>query len=209
RVAASAVDTAGAGVKTAGKSTTGVLGRGLEASKHAAGATAGAVETGAGATKHGVAATVGTAGSATAGAVKTGAAATKDGTLEEAQTLLLQRLENLPGVPVHLNFREHSLHLSIFADDVGGPRDAHDLAAVQVLFLPDPVGFKRVVRGVAEQREIQLVLVAELLELLHRVAAHPDHSRPELFQFFFGVTELVRLAGSTRRVGLGKEVEHQ
>src|SRR2546429_856199 len=84
--------------------------------------------------------------------------------------LLLQRLENLLGVPIHLNFREHSLHLSIFADDVGGPRDAHGLSTVHILFLPDAVGFKRGVRGVAEQREIQLVLVAELLELLHRVA---------------------------------------
>ena len=85
RVAASAMDTAGAGVTTAGKSTTGVLGRGLQVTKHAAGATAGAVETGAGATKHGVASTVGTAGSAAAGAVKTGAAATKDGTLTVAK----------------------------------------------------------------------------------------------------------------------------
>src|SRR2546426_4410565 len=85
RVAASAVATAGGGVKTAGKSTTGVLGKGLQVTKHAAGATAGAVETGAGATKHGVTATVGTAGSATAGAVKTGAAATKDGTVAAAK----------------------------------------------------------------------------------------------------------------------------
>ena len=85
RVAASAMDTAGAGVKTAGKSTTGVLGRGLQVTKHAAGTTAGAVETGAVATKHGATAAVGTAGSATAGAVKTGAAATKDGTLTVAK----------------------------------------------------------------------------------------------------------------------------
>ena len=64
RVAASAADSAGNGVMTAGKSTTGVLGRGLEKTKDAAGATAGAVET---------------AGSATSGVVKTAASATKDG----------------------------------------------------------------------------------------------------------------------------------
>ena len=81
RVAASAVDTAGTCVKTAGKSTTGVLGRGLQVTKHAAGATAGAVETGAGATKHGTAAAVATTGSA----LKTGAGATKDGTLTVAK----------------------------------------------------------------------------------------------------------------------------
>src|SRR5690349_20430323 len=78
RVAASAMDTAGAGVKTAGKSTTGVLGRGLQVTKHAAGATAGAVETGAVATKHGATEAVGTAGSATGSAVKAVGGATKD-----------------------------------------------------------------------------------------------------------------------------------
>jgi hypothetical protein len=62
---------------------------------------------------------------------------------------------------------------------------------------------------VASEREIQLVLVVKLLQILNRIAAHAEHRGLELVQFFFGVTELVRLARSTGSVGLGEEVENQ
>jgi hypothetical protein len=65
------------------------------------------------------------------------------------------------------------------------------------------------VRGVTDQRKIQFVLVAEIPQLFHRVSAHPHYVRLEFFQFFFGVPELVRLAGSTWSIRLGEEVQHQ
>jgi hypothetical protein len=60
---------------------------------------------------------------------------------------------------------------------------------------------------IAHKRKIQLVFVVEFAQGVHGVATHPDHLGFQLFQFFLGITELVCLAGSTRSIGLGKEVE--
>jgi hypothetical protein len=65
------------------------------------------------------------------------------------------------------------------------------------------------VRRIAHQGKVQLVFVAELLQLLHGIAAYPKNLGPKLVQFFFGVTELVRLARSTGGVRLGKKVKDE
>jgi hypothetical protein len=44
--------------------------------------------------------------------------------------------------------------------------------------------------------------------LLDGIAADSQNLCPEFIQFFFGVTELVRLARSTGRVGLGEKEEN-
>jgi len=111
-------------------------------------------------------------------------------------------------VPLHLDLGKDLAHLSGLVENVRSPDDAHGLAPVQVLLLPDAVRFQHLVRGVACQRKIQPVLVAELLKFLNRVTANTQNFGSQLVQFFFGVTELVRLAGSTRSVGLGEEVEN-
>jgi hypothetical protein len=64
------------------------------------------------------------------------------------------------------------------------------------------------VGSVAAQGEVQLVFVAELLQLQNGVSADSQNLCTEFVQFFFGVTELVRLAGSTGGVGLGKEKQN-
>jgi hypothetical protein len=61
------------------------------------------------------------------------------------------------------------------------------------------------VGGIAGQGKVQLVLVAKLLQLFHGIATYPQNLCPELVQFFFGVTELVRLARSTGGVGFGEK----
>ena len=99
-------------------------------------------------------------------------------------------------------------HLPGLVEDVGGAHNPHRLSAVEVFLLPDAISFQHLVSGVARQRKVQPVFVAEFLKFFDRVPTYPQNFRAQLVQFFFGVTELVRLAGSTRSVGLGEEVEN-
>ena len=100
-------------------------------------------------------------------------------------------------------------NLPVRIDDVSGAHNSHGLLAVEILLLPDAVGFQHGVGGVARQGKIQLVLVAKLLQLFHRVTAYTQNPCSQLVQFFFGVTELVRLARSTRGVGFGEKEKNQ
>jgi len=108
-------------------------------------------------------------------------------------------------VAFDLHFRKDMTDLSVPPDNVGGAHDSHRLPAIQILFLPDPVGFKHFVGSIARQRKVQLVLVAELLQDFDGVPTGSQDDRIELVQFIFGVTELVCLAGSTGGIGFGKE----
>ena len=101
------------------------------------------------------------------------------------------------------------LDLAFRIDDVGAAHNAHFLLPVHRLFLPDAVSFERLVRGVSGQREVQLVLVVEFLQLLDGITAHSENAGAKFFQFFLGIPELVRLAGSTRGVRLGEEIENK
>ena len=90
-------------------------------------------------------------------------------------------------------------------NEVSGAHDSHRLLAVKVLLLPHSVSFQHGVGSIARQGKVQLVLVTKLLQLFHGIAAYTQNPCPELVQFFFGVTELVRLARSTGRVGFGEK----
>lgn len=94
-------------------------------------------------------------------------------------------------------------------EDVGGANNSHLLNSVHIFLLPYPVGFERLVPGVPGQGKIQLILVTETAKLFHSVAAQSQNSRIDFIQFFFGVTELVRLAGSTGGVGLGEKIKYE
>jgi len=100
-------------------------------------------------------------------------------------------------------------YLAITVDDIRCPYNSHRFLSIEVLFLPHAISFQGLVGGVAGQGEIQLVLGLELLKRFDAVATHPQDSCAQLVQFFFGVTELVRLTGSTRGVGFGEEIEDQ
>ncbi len=104
---------------------------------------------------------------------------------------------------------ENAAHLAIRTDDVRRSHNAHAFAPVHVFLLPNAIRFQRLVLLIRKQREIQFVLVSELRQSRYRVATDPHDARIQFVQFFFGVTELVRLAGSTRRIGLGEKIENQ
>ena len=112
-------------------------------------------------------------------------------------------------MPIHLHFWENVFDFSRRIDDVRRAHDSHFLDPVHIFLLPYTVGFERLVPGVPRQRKIQLILVAKTGKLFHGVAAHPQNSRVEFIQFFFGVTELVRLARSTGGVSLGEKIKDE
>jgi len=112
-------------------------------------------------------------------------------------------------VVLHLHLGENMLDLPFPIDDIGGAHNSHRLSAVEILLLPDPVSAEHLVGSVAGQGKVQPVLVSELLEFLNGIPTHAEYLCAQLVQFFLGVTELVRLAGSTGRVSLGKEEENE
>jgi hypothetical protein len=63
------------------------------------------------------------------------------------------------------------------------------------------------VRGIAEQREIQFVLVAEVLQGLHRIGAGSENGDTELVELLFCVTKLGRFDRSTGGVRFGEKEE--
>ena len=60
-------------------------------------------------------------------------------------------------------------------------------------------------RRVTRKGKIQFVLIAELLQLFYGISTDTENSCAELVQFFFGITELVRLARSTRGIRFGEK----
>ena len=76
-------------------------------------------------------------------------------------------------------------------------------------FLPAPrtVGFDHLMRGIAEQREIELPLVAKFLQGLHRVGAGTEDGDAELVEFLFCVTKLGRFDRSTGSIRFRKKKE--
>src|SRR3979409_2437228 len=73
----------------------------------------------------------------------------------------------------HVDLRPNSGDLTRFVDEEGRSLDPEMFAAVEVLFLPDPVGFCDPALVVAEQREIEVVLVPELGVARSIVPTHP------------------------------------
>jgi len=76
-------------------------------------------------------------------------------------------------------------------------------------FFPAPrtVGFDHLVRGIAEQREIKLPLVAEILQSVHRIGACSEYGDTQLLELRFCVTKLGRFHRSTRSIRFREKEE--
>ena len=102
------------------------------------------------------------------------------------------------GVPDFLDF-------AVGADQKAAADDSLEQAAHEFLAAPRAVGLNHLVRGIAEQREIEFVLVAEVLQGLHRVGAGSENRDTELIELLFCVTKLGRFDRSTRGVRFGEK----
>jgi hypothetical protein len=97
------------------------------------------------------------------------------------------------------------LDIAVGADQKTAADDSLEQAAHEFLAAPRAVGLNHLVRGIAEQRKIQFVLVAEVLQGLHRIGAGSENGDTELIEFLFCVTKLGRFDRSTRGVRFGEK----
>ena len=104
------------------------------------------------------------------------------------------------GVPDFLDF-------SIGADQKTAADDSLEHAAHEFLAAPRAVGRDHLVRGIAEQREIELPLVAEILQGLHWIGAGSEDGDTQLIELRFCVAKLGRFDCSTRGIRFGEKEE--
>jgi len=104
------------------------------------------------------------------------------------------------GVPDFLDF-------AVDADQKTAADDSLEQAAHEFLAAPRAIGLDHLVRGIAEQWEIEFVLVAEVLEGLHRVGAGSENGDAELVELLFCVTKLGRFDRSTGSIRFREKEE--
>jgi len=103
--------------------------------------------------------------------------------------------------------RPDFLDFAGFADEEGAADDAHMGAAHEMLFLPDAELLDGFMGGVAEKREIEILLGLEGGLGFDGIGAHAEDGDAEIVEFLFCVTKLGRFDGSTGGVGFGVEKE--
>jgi len=104
------------------------------------------------------------------------------------------------GVPDFLDF-------AVGVDQKTAADDSLEQAAHEFLAAPGAVGFDHFVRGIAEQREIEFVLVAEVLQCLHGVGTGSKDGGTQLVEFLFLRHETRTLRPFNRSICLGEEEE--
>ena len=104
------------------------------------------------------------------------------------------------GVPDFLDF-------AVGADQKTAADDSLEQPAHEFFAAPRAIGLDHLVRGVAEQREIEFVLVAETLQGLHRVCAGSENGDTQLVELLFCVTKLGRFDRSTGSIRSWKKEE--
>jgi hypothetical protein len=93
------------------------------------------------------------------------------------------------------------------SDEERTAHDAHEGAAHELLFLPGAELLSRFVSRVAEQWEIEFVLLLEGGLGFDGIGAHAEDGDAEFVEVFFCVTKLGRFDGSTRSVGFREKEE--
>ena len=96
---------------------------------------------------------------------------------------------------------------AVGADQKTAADNSLEQAAHEFFPAPRAVRFDHLVRGVAEQREIEFPLVAEILQGLHRVGAGSENGNTELVKLLFCVAKLGRFDRSTGGIRLWKKEE--
>ena len=112
--------------------------------------------------------------------------------------------EDFGGVAFGFDKGPEGFDFAGFSDEERAANDAHEGAAHELFFLPSAEFLNGFVRGIAEQREIELVFFSEGCEGFDGVGAHTKDGHAESVKFFLCVTKLGRFDGSTGRVGFGK-----
>jgi len=124
-----------------------------------------------------------------------------------ARLLLCDAFQHLGGVAFGMDGGPNFLDFAGFSDEERAAYDAHEFAAHELLLLPGAVGRDGFVVGIAQQREIELVLGLERGLGSDGISAHAEDGDLALIELLFCVTKLGRFDGSTGSVGFRKEEE--
>ena len=118
-------------------------------------------------------------------------------------------VQNLLIVVLGVYLRENLFDASFGVDDERRAQYAHVLAAVHRFFGPHAVRFAYAVVGVGQQREIQVVLRAEIPVRLLAVGAYADDPESPPCQFCLAVAQALRFERAARRIVLGVEIKYR
>ena len=128
--------------------------------------------------------------------------------LESSALESFQRVQYLLYVAFHPDFREDSFHPTVFIDEHGGADDPHRLFAVEVLLPPSAVLLQHRSIGIAEEREVEVVLRCEPVVGLERILAHADRDGIQLVELLLRVPEITGFGGAPGSVVARVEVKH-
>jgi hypothetical protein len=120
---------------------------------------------------------------------------------------LREEFENFGGVAFGFDEGPDVFDFAGLADEEGAADDAHVGAAHELFFLPGAEFSDGFVRGIAEERKIQILFGLEGGLGFNGIDAEAKDGDAELIEFFFCVTKLGRFYRSTGGVGFGVEEE--
>jgi hypothetical protein len=120
---------------------------------------------------------------------------------------LSEVFEDFGGVAFGFDGGPDGFDFAGFADEERTADDAHEFTSHELFLLPGAVGFDGFVMGIAEQREIELVLALEEGLGFDGIGAQAKNGDFELVELLFCVAKLGRLDDSTGSVGFGEEKE--
>jgi hypothetical protein len=115
--------------------------------------------------------------------------------------------EDFGGVALGLDWVPDLFDFAAGSDQKTAADNSLEQAAHEFFPAPRAVGFDHFVSGIAEQREIELPLAAEFLQILERVGAGSEDGDTELVELLFCVAKLGRFNRSTRGIRFRKKEE--
>jgi hypothetical protein len=116
-------------------------------------------------------------------------------------------LEDFEGVALGFDEGPDVFDFAGFADEEGAADNAHEGASHEMFLLPGAEFPDGLVSGIAQQREIKILLGTERGLGFYWIGAQAEDGDAKFVEIFFCVAKLGRLDRSTRSVGLGIEEE--
>jgi hypothetical protein len=129
------------------------------------------------------------------------------GSIVVSVAAIRQIVEDCGGVALGFDEGPEVLDFASFANQEGAADNAHEGAAHELFFLPSAEFLDGLVGGIAEQREIEILLGLEGGLGFDGIGAHAEDGHGVLVEILFCVTKLGRFNGSTRGIGFRVEEE--
>jgi len=111
-------------------------------------------------------------------------------------------------MPLHRDRIPNLLDSSVRTNQKSTTYNSFKQTAHELFGTPDAIGFDHFMRGIAEQREIELLFFLEARERSLGISAGAQNCHIVLIEVPLCVTELGRFGRSTRCVGFGKKEQH-